>query len=66
MVFTKDQYDTFMNGDERSAIHGSNYRWSNNELIFKFDNTLNSEQKQKVRNVVSTMNNEFSGCVKIM
>ena len=64
MLFTKEQYNEFMN--RRSAIQGSRYRWTNKELIFKFDDSLNSEQKQKVRTDVSTMNVKFSGCIRIM
>ena len=66
MVFSKDQYDTFIGGDQRSAIQGSQYRWTNNELPYMFDGSLTSEDQEIVRSAVATFNNEFNGCVAIM
>ena len=65
MILTKDQYDTFIGGNQRSATEKLERRWTNNELQFKFDGSLTLEDREIVRDAVTTFNNEFDGCFNL-
>ena len=66
MVFTKDQYNAFIGGDQRSAVEELDKRWTNGELQFKFHSSVTSVHKEDVRKAVKTFNDAFDGCVEIM
>ena len=47
-------------------INGSDYRWPNNRLPYKFNSTIPSSSRRIIKKAIAKFNFEMSGCFKIV
>ena len=47
-------------------INGSDYRWPNNRLPYKFYSNITSSARRTIKKAIAKFNFEMSGCFKIV
>ena len=74
MIFTERQFKARYGTDEekeayldldRQGIPGSQYRWPNNELPYRFHYSVSSYYRIVVKNAIADFNSKLAGCFTI-